>query len=101
MTRGVGLHTVMGFSIDTGIGNYLDILGQYVGIEYAKMIKDEQKLKQFVENWSPESLQKVDTTVTTDKILNLLNGVPSECGRMHLERFARYGDARRKPFTMP
>ena len=102
LTRGVGLHTVLGFSIDVAIGNYLDRLGQIVGIESAKMIKDEQKLKQFVDNWSPSSLQIADdTAVTTDEILNLLNGVPSECGGMHLERFARYGDSRRKPFPIP
>jgi tRNA A37 threonylcarbamoyltransferase TsaD len=30
LTRGVGLHTVMGFSIDIGIGSFLDTVAEEI-----------------------------------------------------------------------
>lgn len=31
LTRGVGLHTIMGFSIDIGIGTFLDQIANEIG----------------------------------------------------------------------
>ena len=38
LTRGVGLHTIMSFTIDIAIGNYLDRVAKMIGKELAKLI---------------------------------------------------------------
>ena len=38
LTRGVGIHTIMGFSIDIAVGNSLDRVSQTIGKELSKLI---------------------------------------------------------------
>ena len=38
LTRGVGLHTIMSFTIDIAIGNYLDRVAKIIGRELSKLI---------------------------------------------------------------
>ena len=38
LTRGVGMHTIFGLSVDVGIGNYLDHISKIAKRELKKMI---------------------------------------------------------------
>ena len=38
LTRGVGLHTIMGFTIDIAVGNYLDRISRLLGKELITII---------------------------------------------------------------
>lgn len=98
LTRGVGLHTVMGFTIDIAIGNYLDRVGNTIGRELVRMVNDgavgREKLEDFVGNLHAKS------KVTVEEVRGLIEG-ETKFGGAHLEKFARYGDARRIPFPIP
>jgi tRNA A37 threonylcarbamoyltransferase TsaD len=47
LNRGVGLHTVLGMSIDVAMGSCFDKASNML-LKYEKVLKDEQQISQFI-----------------------------------------------------
>jgi tRNA A37 threonylcarbamoyltransferase TsaD len=92
LTRGVGLHTVMGFSIDIAIGSFLDTVAAEIQ-QRTDIFDDKKQISDFIIDYNKENAH--DTI--PDGYFNDILKLPAT-GKF-LERLARYGDPRE--FEMP
>lgn len=53
LNRGVGLHTVLGMTIDIAIGNCID-KAYVIFKKYEKVFRDDEQVRTFVENYNRE-----------------------------------------------
>jgi tRNA A37 threonylcarbamoyltransferase TsaD len=51
LTRGVGLHTVMGFTIDIGIGTFLDSVAEEIS-HRTDIFEDKDQISAFVADYN-------------------------------------------------
>lgn len=85
LTRGVGLHTILGFTIDLALGAYLDRIAtefQY----HEKTLTDQSKIENFIKSYNARSANDQIPADYFDSILARHKGGPL------LERLARYGN---------
>ena len=92
LTRGVGLHTVMGFTIDIGIGTFLDSVAEEI-IQRTDIFEDKKQISDFTIDYNKRNPRDAIPSGYFDDILKL-----PATGKF-LERLARYGDPRE--FEMP
>ena len=85
LSRGVGLHTILGISIDCGIGDCLD--KAYGGFKkYLNVLRDEANIRGFVERYNYSHAEKIpEGYFDFLKIDNISRG-------HFIELLARYGD---------
>ena len=48
LTRGVGLHTVMGFTIDIAIGTFLDRIAKNIAPTLINALEDKKAMNDFI-----------------------------------------------------
>jgi tRNA A37 threonylcarbamoyltransferase TsaD len=51
LTRGVGLHTILGISFDIALGNCLDKIAKDLR-EFKDVLEDKSQIKKFVSNYN-------------------------------------------------
>lgn len=57
LNRGVGLHTVMGMSIDSGIGECIDKAFKQF-LKFEKVLKDKDAREEFIERYNKQAYLK-------------------------------------------
>lgn len=92
LTRGVGLHTVMGFSVDIGIGTFLDSVAEEIA-QRTDIFDDKKQIADFISDYNNKNPKDIIHKEYFDDVLKL-----PHTGKF-LERLARYGDPRE--FEMP
>ena len=94
LTRGVGLHTIMGMTIDLAIGNYLDSVATNVLLRN-DILQDKAQISAFITKYNKNNVQNQIP-------LDYFDGVESwaPTGKT-LEKLAKYGDGSEVDMPIP
>ena len=88
LTRGVGLHTVMGITVDLALGNFLDRAAADIMPTFKAAVENKDKVAEFVAWYSAGHS---DNPMPADYFEGVLLN-PSMHGGQLIEKLARYGD---------
>lgn len=94
LTRGPGLHTILGMTIDIAIGDCIDKCYRKLR-EYDEVLLDPSKSEEYIERFNQNTMTEFIPTDYFDFIKDVDNISPGA----FLEKLARYGDP--SEFEMP
>lgn len=94
LTRGVGLHTILGLTIDQAIGGTFDKAYRKIR-EYDSVLQNKANINEFITNYNKENPHNEIPANYFDFLLEQSTISPGE----YVERLALYGDP--SEFEMP
>ena len=103
LSRGVGLHTIMGLTIDTAVGSYLDKAANNYEKLIEEVFSDKSKVSKFVDEWNRKNhfkLEEGEQPLNADDFADQFLGKHSHGGVL-LEKLASYGDPSEIAYPIP
>jgi tRNA A37 threonylcarbamoyltransferase TsaD len=93
LNRGIGLHTVLGMTIDIAIGNCIDKASNLFKM-HDKKLKDKAAIKEFVSDYNKKNKDKIP-----DNYFEFLDNDSIHRGKF-VEMLAKYGDPSEREFPL-
>ncbi len=87
LTRGVGLHTILGMTIDSAAGEIFDRAATIIK-RYEKVIQDEDNQQEFIDKYNKKAGSEV---IPKDYFKNFLSNDRIARGK-YIEMLAKYGN---------
>jgi hypothetical protein len=87
LTRGVGLHTILGMTIDSAAGELFDKSAAILK-KYEKVLSDEDNQNEFIDKYNKKAGSEV---IPKDYFKNLLSNDKISRGK-YIEMLAKYGN---------
>jgi hypothetical protein len=87
LTRGVGLHTILGMTIDVAAGELFDKAATLIK-KYEKVLRDEDNQNEFIDKYNKKAGSEV---IPKDYFKNLFSNDKISRGK-YIETLAKYGD---------
>ena len=97
LSRGVGLHTVMGFTVDIAIGTFLDRVAKHIAPTMANALQDKQAVSDFIFKYNECN---PDDQIPLGYFEAMENNTMHH-GGMLVEKLARYGNPEKFELPIP